>query len=228
MPPSLALPSPHTTQPVPCPAAVDTEHKQCTLCAAGNLAHTLGELEQFDEAEATYRWVVKGCKERHGPTHPDTVRAVWNLAVFHYRRGRPAEALPLLREAATGAATNPDDARCRNFLSQSPRALAAECELRLEAEKQSRTTATSARLQRRLTERRQARAAAAAEAAGSDSASAVPPSAPPASASVDDGGDDDGWAAVMQQQLQPGTKQQAKQAGAKKKKKKKKKGRKKR
>ena len=63
--------------------------------------------------------------------HPETVGAVWNMAFFlQEKRGRYAEALPLLRRAAAGAAAHPDDANCRTILGHAPQSI-HDCQMKV-------------------------------------------------------------------------------------------------
>ena len=110
-------------------------------------AATLEELRRFDEAEALFRRALAGGEARFGSTHPDMVIAVWNLATFlsSKKRGKYAEAAPLFRRVADGAAAHPDDAHCRRMLSGDVQQGIRDCEDVLAAPPSGGTTKKKAK-----------------------------------------------------------------------------------
>ncbi|KAG8749972.1 hypothetical protein FRC14_000914, partial [Serendipita sp. 396] len=72
-----------------------------TVLAMNNLAATLGNRGQLEEAEKLKREVLALQMEILGPRHPDTVSAMNNLATTLLRRGQLEEAEKMMREVLT-------------------------------------------------------------------------------------------------------------------------------
>ena len=76
--------------------------ERATSVMINQVAVLLEDLGMLEEAEPLKREFVKGCREKLGARHENTLIAVGSLAKLLYEQGKLKEAEPLMSEAAEG------------------------------------------------------------------------------------------------------------------------------